>query len=50
MDCKDARYSVFTIHIHWKSAGNSIPLWVERDSRPPTWGIGEAVRWTGFPA
>ncbi|MBD2239939.1 hypothetical protein H6G35_25675 [Aulosira sp. FACHB-113] len=26
--------------VHWKSAGNSIPLWVERDSRPPTWGIG----------
>ncbi|MBE9087483.1 MULTISPECIES: hypothetical protein [unclassified Tolypothrix] len=30
--------------------GKLHPLWVRRVRAPPTWGIGEAVRWTGFPA
>ncbi|EKF05205.1 hypothetical protein FDUTEX481_01375 [Tolypothrix sp. PCC 7601] len=32
-----------------KAAGNSIPLWVERDSCPAAWGIGHRALVCSFP-
>ena len=32
-----------------KATGNSIPLWVERDSRPVAWGIGHWALVTSSP-